>query len=58
MIGTEKAPSQAVRCPNFVARDTLHALRIVSTVERLGPKAELSYRPSTWPPTPEIGVEL
>lgn len=55
-LGTEQPPSQPLRCPNFVARDTLHALRIVSSVERLGPPADLSYHPSTW--TPEIGAEL
>ena len=57
-LGTEQAPAQPLRHPNFVARDTLHALRIVAAIKQLGPEVDLSYRPSTWTPTPEIGVEI
>jgi len=57
-LGTERAPAQVLRRPNFVARDTLHALRIVAASERLGPVVDVSYRPSTWMATPEIGVEI
>jgi len=57
-LGTEQAPAQPLRHPNFVARDTLHALCIVAAIKQLGPAVDLSYRPSTWTPTPEIGVEI
>ena len=57
-LGTEQAPAQPLRRPNFVARDTLHALRIVATIRQPGPAVDLSYRPSTWTLTPEIGVEV
>jgi len=57
-LGTEQAPAQPLRHPNFVARDTLHALRIVAAIKQLGPPVDLSYRPSTWTPAPEIGVEI
>ena len=57
-LGTEQAPAQPLRHPNFVARDTLHALRIVAAIKQLGPEVDLSYRPSTWTPAPEIGVEI
>jgi len=57
-LGTEQAPAQPLRHPNFVARDTLHALCIVAAIKQLGPVVDLSYRPSTWTPTPEIGVEI
>ena len=57
-LGTEQAPAQPLRHPNFVARDTLHALRIVAAIKQLGPAVDLSYRPSTWTPAPEIGVEI
>ena len=57
-LGTEQAPAQPLRHPNFVARDTLHALCIVAAIKQLGPAVDLSYRPSTWTPAPEIGVEI
>jgi D-glycero-D-manno-heptose 1,7-bisphosphate phosphatase len=57
-LGTEQAPAQPLRHPNFVARDTLHALRIVAAIKQLGPAVDLSYRPSMWTPAPEIGVEI
>jgi D-glycero-D-manno-heptose 1,7-bisphosphate phosphatase len=57
-LGTEQTPSQALRRPSFVARDILHALAIVRAIERLGPPADLGYRPARWPLTPDIGVEV
>jgi D-glycero-D-manno-heptose 1,7-bisphosphate phosphatase len=48
-LGTEQLPEQQIRRPDFVARDTLHALRIISGCENLGPEAELTYRPPSWP---------
>jgi D-glycero-D-manno-heptose 1,7-bisphosphate phosphatase len=47
-LGTESLPSQPLRTPDFVARDTAHALRIIGTVEHLGLAANLAYRPQTW----------
>src|SRR2546425_444905 len=32
-LGTETIPEQQLRCPNFVTRDTLHALRIIKAIE-------------------------
>ena len=48
--GTESFSEQEVRRPNYVARDTLHALRMICAVEGCGPMEELSYRPETWLP--------
>ena len=56
-LGTEQVPSQAIRRPDFVARDIVHALDIVCAIERLGPTADLHYRPTTWPLPPDSGVE-
>lgn len=47
-IGTESLPTATIREPHFVASDTMHALSIISTFERLGPVANLSYLPSSW----------
>lgn len=47
-LGTEALPAQPMRCPDFVARNTAHALRIISTVEQLGLAADLVYRPRAW----------
>jgi D-glycero-D-manno-heptose 1,7-bisphosphate phosphatase len=47
-LGTERLPEQQIRCPDFVARNTLHALSIISACEHLGLEAELTYRPPTW----------
>jgi D-glycero-D-manno-heptose 1,7-bisphosphate phosphatase len=57
-LGTEQAPAQVLRRPNFVARDTLHALRIVAASEQLRPAVDIAYCPSTWLVSPEIGVEI
>jgi D-glycero-D-manno-heptose 1,7-bisphosphate phosphatase len=47
-LGTESLPTQHIRCPDFIARNTAHALRIIGTVENLGLAANLAYRPQTW----------
>jgi D-glycero-D-manno-heptose 1,7-bisphosphate phosphatase len=47
-LGTEPPPRQPLRQPDFVARDTVHALRIIAASERLGPPAELEYLPASW----------
>ncbi len=51
--GTEQLPEQKMRYPNFVARDTLHALRIIGACEHLILDADLTYHPPTWQPTLE-----
>lgn len=47
-LGTEQLPGRQIRCPNFVARDTLHALQIISACEHLGPPSERAYCPPNW----------
>src|SRR5438874_6812130 len=47
-LGTEQAPTQTLRCPSFVARDTLHALRIIAAIKQAGPEVDLSYHPTSW----------
>lgn len=47
-LGTEASPTRRLRRPDFVARNTVHALRIIGTVEQLGLAADLTYRPHTW----------
>lgn len=60
-LGTEGHPADSSRQPDFVARDTVHALRIIQRVEGLpplpsapsGPGSEdvdLTYRPPAWSP--------
>jgi len=48
-LATESPPVTARRRPDFVARDTRHALRIISAVEGLAAAPELDYRPLGWP---------
>lgn len=52
-LGTEQLPVSQLRHPTFVARNTLHALRIIHTIEQHSTSIELSYRPPTWPPLPQ-----
>jgi D-glycero-D-manno-heptose 1,7-bisphosphate phosphatase len=47
-LGTEPLPDQQVRCPNFVARDTRHALRIIRAAESLGAMTDFTYLPPAW----------
>jgi len=47
-LGTEPLPPYALREPDFVARDTAHALAIIAAVERLGPAVEMAYLPRQW----------
>lgn len=54
-LGTEQRPLHPLRCPDFVARDTAHALRIIRTVERLGAAAHLAYCPPAWRTLPRSG---
>ena len=52
-LGTEQLPANQLRHPTFVARNTLHALRIIRAIEQHSASIELSYRPPTWPPVPQ-----
>ena len=47
-LGTEAPPTASLRRPDFVARDTLHALHIICAVEQHGAMTDMSYRPATW----------
>jgi len=47
-LGTEPAPQTGLRRPDYVARDTAHALRIVAAREGIGPPDDLTYQPATW----------
>lgn len=45
--GSEQPSEQPLRCPEFVAQDTVHALRIIAAVEHRGPIEDLtSSRPT------------
>lgn len=66
-LGSEPPPEQALRQPDFVARDTLHALHIVNAIEQIHSSVELFtslaemqhvpielfYQPPAWKKTPE-----
>jgi D-glycero-D-manno-heptose 1,7-bisphosphate phosphatase len=52
-IGTESLPDRPIRPPDFVARDTRHALRIIRAIEQLGPPADTTYRPPGWLSAPQ-----
>lgn len=47
-LGTESLPASHIRQPEFVARDTAHALDIILAEEGIGSAASLTYRPDTW----------
>lgn len=47
-LGSESPPSSRIRTPDFVARDTPHALAIVAAVLGVGPATTLAYRPESW----------
>lgn len=47
-LGTEAPPPSPLRRPDFVARDTIHALRIIAATESLRPLVDLNYRPERW----------
>ncbi|MBV9689813.1 MAG: HAD family hydrolase [Ktedonobacteraceae bacterium] len=52
-LDTEQCPWQPLRCPNFVARDTVHALRIISALEFSSLTTDLAYRPAAWQLVPQ-----
>src|SRR5215208_2104563 len=47
-LGTERSPERPTRRPDYVGRDTVHALRIVAAVEGIVVPVELGYRPPAW----------
>jgi D-glycero-D-manno-heptose 1,7-bisphosphate phosphatase len=47
-LGTEGPPAAPLRRPDFVARDTRHALGLIRASEGLGPPVEVAYRPRSW----------
>jgi D-glycero-D-manno-heptose 1,7-bisphosphate phosphatase len=47
-IGSESPPTSTLRRPDFVARDTPHALDLIAAAERLGPPVDSAYLPPTW----------
>jgi D-glycero-D-manno-heptose 1,7-bisphosphate phosphatase len=55
-LGTEHMPERCIRRPDFVARDTLHALQIVSACEQLGPLTDLVYHPPGWQLADEFSI--
>jgi D-glycero-D-manno-heptose 1,7-bisphosphate phosphatase len=56
-LETESLPQSQARCPDFVARHTLHALHIIQAVEQGASDVELSYRPRLWMNESEIGAK-
>lgn len=55
-LGTESLPPSAQRTPEFVARDTAHALDIILAEEGLGELADRQYRPEGWSTVVAEGV--
>ena len=51
-LGTEGTPTSPLRRPDFVARDTRHALRIIRALEGVAdtdaPAPDLAYHPARW----------
>lgn len=51
-LGTEAAPAGPVRRPDFVARGTVPALRLIMAVERRLPVPDARYVPPSWTRSP------
>ncbi|MDQ2713378.1 MAG: HAD family hydrolase [Chloroflexota bacterium] len=47
-LGTEQPPTQQIRRPNYIARTTCQALRIINTLVHNNSATELSYQPPGW----------
>jgi D-glycero-D-manno-heptose 1,7-bisphosphate phosphatase len=47
-LGTESPSPVPLRRPHLVARDTVHALAMIATLEHLGPACDLAYLPQSW----------
>lgn len=58
-LGTEPPPTQPLRQPTFVARNTRHALHIIKMVEESASTVDLLYRPAMWfTPSPACSGEM
>jgi D-glycero-D-manno-heptose 1,7-bisphosphate phosphatase len=57
-LGTESAPRTALRRPDFIARDTPHALEIVAAVEGLATAPDMDYLPRKWRRIERVLYEL
>lgn len=47
-LGTESPPSAPQRRPDYIARDTRHALRLIQSIEHGEGRAEADYLPASW----------
>ncbi|MDP9382427.1 MAG: HAD family hydrolase [Chloroflexota bacterium] len=47
-LGTESPPATPIRRPHYVARDTLHALRLIRAVESRATDVDMRYLPESW----------
>lgn len=47
-LGTESTPSAPERRPDYIARDTRHALRLIRSIERGEATADTDYLPPSW----------
>jgi D-glycero-D-manno-heptose 1,7-bisphosphate phosphatase len=47
-LGTESRPIVSIRNPDFMARDTRHALQIILSLTGHGQSSELDYLPASW----------
>jgi D-glycero-D-manno-heptose 1,7-bisphosphate phosphatase len=47
-LGTESPPTESIRRPEFIARDTPHALRIIQFLDAGGRAVDLDYLPNGW----------
>jgi D-glycero-D-manno-heptose 1,7-bisphosphate phosphatase len=47
-LGSEPPPATPLRRPDFVARDTLHALAIIAAAEGFGDAVDTRYLPESW----------
>ena len=54
-LGTERLPEKAMRRPLFVARNTVHALRIIKDAELHTQTADMDYCPSSWQLVSAVG---
>ncbi len=61
-LGTEAPPETSIRHPDYIARDTVHALRVIHCLEGAGPgvisgaTVETDYRPATWQAAPAVAA--
>lgn len=54
-IGTESTPTSRIRTPDYVARSTRHALKLIQAVEGIGQAEDLEYTPPSWRGQPVSG---